>query len=42
VGSGKEPVVDAVERKGKVVGRVINTVSTNVFAKYLSWYITDF
>src|SRR5260370_6031550 len=40
-GSGKIPVVGAVERKGKVVARVINSVSADVLKTFVRGAISE-
>jgi transposase-like protein len=41
IGSGKTPVVGAVERKGNVVARVIDTVSAEVLTKFVMEAVSE-
>jgi transposase-like protein len=41
IGSGKTPVVGAVERKGKVVARVINSVSGDVLKTFVRGAVSE-
>jgi transposase-like protein len=41
IGSGKTPIVGAVERKGNVVARVIDTVSAEVLTKFVMESVSE-
>jgi transposase-like protein len=41
IGSGKTPIVGAVERKGNVVARVIDTVSAEVLTKFVMEAVSE-
>lgn len=41
IGSGKKPVVGAVERKGKVVARVIDTVSGDILRSFVRGAVSE-
>ena len=41
MGSGKTPIVEAVERKGKVVSRVIETVTSDILKSYVRGAVSE-
>jgi len=41
LGSGKTPIVEAVERKGKVVSRVIETVTSDILKSYVRGAVSE-